>query len=149
MDLGAGLGRRGADFSCWRPTYGFVETQGNVGGRSHWPGMWRVPAWGELEWPCSSQEGLDDYGSYILLLPNQNHLNREQINQLDQGKITDRKIAADRGFIQPQLKTGTECGVVPTHPVGELEEFPHIPLQKARPPCRRATQPILSLKHIV
>ncbi len=77
MDLGAGLGRRGADFSCWRPTYGFVETQGNVGGRSHWPGMWRVPAWGELEWPCSSQEGLDDYGSYVLLLPNQNHLNRE------------------------------------------------------------------------
>ncbi len=40
MDLGAG---GGGQISA------LVGTQGNMGGRSHWPGMWRVPAWGELE----------------------------------------------------------------------------------------------------
>ncbi len=32
------------------------------------------------------------------------------MNQLDQAKISDRKIKADRDFIQPELITGTESG---------------------------------------
>ncbi len=135
------------------------------------------------------------------------------MNQLDQAKISDRKIKADRDFIQPELITGTEslcqltwletsrnsptylskgrppcrrqhslspasdiglvrssvttswklqghsdslhagtlhipgqCGIVPTHLVGDLKEFPHISLQRPTT-LSQATQPIPSLRH--
>ncbi len=68
------------------------------------------------------------------------------MNQLDQAKISDRKIKADRDFIQPELITGTEWGVVPTHLVGDLKEFPHISLQRPTT-LSQATQPIPSLRH--
>ncbi len=49
-----------------------------MGGWSHWPGMCRVPAWGELERHCGFQQGLDEEGSSFLLPLNLNHLSKGQ-----------------------------------------------------------------------
>ncbi len=38
-----------------------------------------------------------------------------KIDKLDQGKITDGRIAAYRLIIQPQLEARTKSGVVPAH----------------------------------
>lgn len=67
---------------------------------------------------------------------------------LIKGKITCGEIAVDCFFIQPQLKTGTECGVVPAHLVGEIVEILHIPLQRPAT-LLQAPQPILSFSHLV
>ncbi len=42
-----------------------------MGDRNHWLGMWRVPAWGELERHGMFQRGLDEDSSHFLsfLLP--------------------------------------------------------------------------------
>ncbi len=159
MDLGAGLGIQGADFSTDRtdvndgsitlaPGQRCGGTQGNMGGHSHWPGMWRVPAWSESEWPCSFQEGLDEYGFYILLITNQNHLNREPNESARSSENLWQEDQSGSWFHPAGAGTGTESSVVPTHLVGDLKEFPHISLQRPTT-LSQATQPIPSLRQSV
>ncbi len=54
---------------------------------------------------------------------------KDEVNKLDQWKITYWKIAAYNLIIQPQQETRAQSGLMPAHPVGDREKLLHISLQ--------------------
>ncbi len=50
---------------CFMSIYELGDKWVVMGGRNHWLGMWRVPAWGELERQGVFQMGLDKDSSHF------------------------------------------------------------------------------------
>ncbi len=86
-----------------------------MGGRSIWPGMWRILATSELARPGGFREELDDEHPESLLLRGSTQLKRGHDRKTGRGKITANDV-----IIQPQPKTDTEHGVTPALLIREL-----------------------------